>query len=436
MASNDQNEGRGNNVFRVRFIVAWPIWAGGYPDQQESLRVLNQHRATVSNHLETQVRSILGQEFRLADFHYDIGTYAPIGGDRPKTPTPNSVELYVAVNAPSSASSALRGYANLSRAVSDLTEDIRGLIQTLFITYMPGVSQGANIYIVDPEQLDNRTRSHSWSEEVEILHKRLRSLYLGLDVRRTELVSGWENEPWLRLERERDRLQIIKTHLGWLSIDAVARVDSCLSSAGEIIDAGENFDSRIAGRSTEAALRLSMAERMLQQAWKSRYWNSWPTIRSWPTPFPAPMWLALSLLLLPALGLTIYVIFSQGYFPKGLEVGIPEALFAAAFWGLGGGLVTAFWTLHLRVQGQLFEIERVAWYVLSPVIGFAFGAITFLLFMAGLLSTGQEFTGSVDSQVGFVDPTPILVLAVLAGLGQNAFMIALQRIIGARFSGP
>ena len=122
---------------------------------------------------------------------------------------------------------------------------------------------------------------------------------------------------------------------------------------------------------------------------------------------------------------------------------LPTALFGATLWGFAGALVTGLRTLHVRVQGQEFERERIAWYVLSPVIGLAFGAIAFLLFLSGLLSTGQDLkpeTGSaVEQQVGagtkVVDPTPILVLALLAGFAQNAFIGALQQIIRARFRG-
>jgi len=134
-------------------------------------------------------------------------------------------------------------------------------------------------------------------------------------------------------------------------------------------------------------------------------------------------------------------VFWQNLFPRGEEVGLHEALFGATLWGLGGGIVTALRTLHIRVQGQEFERERVAWYVISPIIGLAFGAIVFLLFLAGLLSTGQELveTAKTTNQQGgsgaTINPTPILLLAVLAGLAQNAFVSTLQQIIKARFRG-
>jgi hypothetical protein len=175
----------------------------------------------------------------------------------------------------------------------------------------------------------------------------------------------------------------------------------------------------------------------MQRAWWSRLWNSCPSPRI------VPIWVVISLLLTVALGATAWAIFDRELFPRGQDVELRYALFGAALWGFGGALVNGLRTLHHRVQGQEFEKERIAWYLLSPVIGLAFGAIAFLLFLTGLLSTGQDLEPEMASTAQqqaecatkVIDPTPILVLALLAGFAQNAFIGALQQIIKARFRG-
>jgi hypothetical protein len=254
---------------------------------------------------------------------------------------------------------------------------------------------------------------------------------VGRDVHVSYLEPGWQHGQDEAgqldlLRKERDRLLIIRNGLGWLSIDAAARFDRRLTAANEIIDAG---NIGLAGR---AALKLSQAEHVLQLAWWSNHWNRWKPIHG------LPLWGWVTVPLVGALGATIWAIFNQGFYPHGTDMAVPSAFFAASLWGLAGGLVNGLRTVHLRVQGQDFERDRIAWYLLSPILGLAFGSIVFLLFLAGLLSTGQDLrpgSTTTDAAQAAVNPTPILLLAVLAGFAQNAFIGALQQIINAQFRG-
>lgn len=274
-----------------------------------------------------------------------------------------------------------------------------------------------------------RRPAPSWEEELKALDRQLDS---ELEVHRTRLVLGWteEGKRWMALADERNRILALKNRLGWLSRDAAAVVDRRVKAAGEVIDA------ETAARVGEAALRLNQAEHVMQRAWWSVLWNSWRL----PNPVRVPLWILISTVLLAALGGTVYVIFVYDLFPRGDRVGLPEALFGAVFWGFGGALVNGVRTVHHEVQRQEFEVERIVWYFLSPAIGFAFGAIAFLLFITGLLSTGQDVGGGASQEGGevstqLVDPTPILLVAVLAGFAQNAFIAALQEIVRERFRG-
>jgi hypothetical protein len=266
----------------------------------------------------------------------------------------------------------------------------------------------------------------SWYEELRWLGEKL-----GVPVHETYLKPGWQvpgpngkKHTIEVLAKERDRLLLIRNGLGWLSIDAGARFDRRLGAATDLIDA-EN-----AGQAGRAALKLSQAEHVLQLAWWSTHWNRWKPQRG------LPLWVWVTLPLVAALGATVWAVLDQNLYPTGTDVSLETAFFGAALWGLAGGLVNGLRTVHLRVQGQEFERDRIAWYGLSPILGLAFGAIVFLLFIGGLLSTGQELKvdgGGTTSSL--VNPTPILLLAVLAGFAQNAFIGALQQIISAQFRG-
>jgi hypothetical protein len=267
--------------------------------------------------------------------------------------------------------------------------------------------------------------AETWQQELEWL-----SQTLGVAVHETFLKPGWQvpgpNGKKQTLEvlgKERDRLLLIRNGLGWLSIDAAARFDRRLAAASDLLDA-EN-----AAQAGRAALKLSQAEHVLQLAWWSTHWNRWKPTRG------LPLWVWVTVPLVLALGATVWAIFDQQLYPQGTDMDLGTAFFGAALWGLGGGLVNGLRTVHLRVQGQEFERDRIAWYGLSPILGLAFGAIVFLLFIGGLLSTGQQLEAGAAANSSVVNPTPILLLAVLAGFAQNAFIGALQQIISAQFRG-
>jgi hypothetical protein len=281
------------------------------------------------------------------------------------------------------------------------------------------------------------------------------------------LTPGWEtgeeNARWASLRKERDRILAIRASLAPLSTGTVARVDRRLSEAIEIIDT--NNSSKV----SLAVLRLSQAEFEMHRAWRSRQLNRWIGRERW----YGPMWLWIALALLLELGVAAGAIFWGKYFPQGGDVPFSDVFFGASLWGFAGATVAALRTLHHRIERQEFETGQIAWYFISPIIGLAFGSIAFLLFLIGALTVGLENAqpGTVnvgglvraassvsDSSVGLdgwatqsqssqfqvtpepsplqdINPTPILLLALLAGFAQNAFIGSLQQIINARFRG-
>jgi hypothetical protein len=185
-----------------------------------------------------------------------------------------------------------------------------------------------------------------WHEELDSLGRALNIT----DLQVTRLVPGRaaEGNKWVVLREERDRILTIKTSLGWLSTDAVTRVDRRLTEAVDIID------NEISGRASTAALRLTDAEFLIQRAWRSRYWNRWRVWKPWlPLPRRAA-WFYTVMPLLCALGGAAYTILNYGFFPEWGQVSLGQAFLGASVWGLAGAIVAALRTLHHRIQTQEF----------------------------------------------------------------------------------
>jgi hypothetical protein len=249
----------------------------------------------------------------------------------------------------------------------------------------------------------------SWAEELSRLDPCLQQ---------TVLAQDWASHEgaWTELKAEWERLRRIKTDVAWLASDAAERIEKKLSSVGKLIDQSQKEDRR--ENLMEAAIGLSAAESMIQRAWLSRWYNRWH-VRIPPVP---AAWQWISFVVIGALAVNAYLIARFDLYPSETPMDLSDALFAAALWGFGGGLILALKTVHERVQRQEFEIHRVAWYFLSPLLGLTFGAIAFLFFLAGLLTTGQTSVSTGPSEQTTLDPTPILLLALVAGFTQNAFI--------------
>lgn len=134
-----------STVFRALYVVAWPIWAGGYPTQQQALNAFEVHRKHLTVAIGDRLQSLLGATFSLAELHCQIGTHSPVSGLWPRDYVPNSINVVVVVNAPASS---LQPSGNLTSKVADAVEDIGGVLSTFSLTYLPGAKEGANIYDV------------------------------------------------------------------------------------------------------------------------------------------------------------------------------------------------------------------------------------------------------------------------------------------------
>jgi len=129
-------------VFRAQFIIAWPIWAGGYPTQEQALQVIEQNKAAIVAMFNERLHSLLGEEFFIQGFHYQIGAHAPISGLWPNNLLSNSVNLITIVGASQTVASA----RNLTDKIANAVEDLAGLLSAFSKERMPHAAAGANLY--------------------------------------------------------------------------------------------------------------------------------------------------------------------------------------------------------------------------------------------------------------------------------------------------
>lgn len=162
---------------------------------------------------------------------------------------------------------------------------------------------------------------------------------------------------------------------------------------GEALKAIEDDDT---GRSlNEAASKISMARQRVAQVERQKRWLAIP-IGIWTFIF---------------IGVGAWAIYQGEFWPKVTETAARDILFGTVLWGVVGAAIDGLRELHTRLARQELDPDRLAWYIVHPLIGAGLGGILFLLVSAGLLTTGQD--------VGAFNPSLPLILAALAGFEQQ-----------------
>ena len=139
----------------IDFVIAWPIWAGGYPTPAAALRSMSESRPMLVATLEAPLRERFGEAVELDVPPPTLGGYAPIDGLRPAAPAPNSLRLSVTVRR--------RDGAHLPTPIDGATltqvvEALRARLEALVRERMPGARQGANLYDVLASREGGATR--------------------------------------------------------------------------------------------------------------------------------------------------------------------------------------------------------------------------------------------------------------------------------------
>jgi hypothetical protein len=92
----------------------------------------------------------------------------------------------------------------------------------------------------------------------------------------------------------------------------------------------------------------------------------------------------------------------------------------AFLWGLVGGVLQGLWFLWQHVSDRTLRKVWIPWYLLLPLIGALLGALTYLIFVAGFITT----TGGAQIQSEYF----IMLLCALAGFSSLWAVETLDRI--------
>ena len=92
----------------------------------------------------------------------------------------------------------------------------------------------------------------------------------------------------------------------------------------------------------------------------------------------------------------------------------------AFLWGLVGGLLQGLWFLWQHVSDRTLRKVWITWYLFLPLIGALLGSLTYLIFIAGFITS----TGTTQIQSEFF----IMLLCALAGFSSKWAVETLDRI--------
>jgi len=92
----------------------------------------------------------------------------------------------------------------------------------------------------------------------------------------------------------------------------------------------------------------------------------------------------------------------------------------AFLWGALGGILYGFWWLWQHASKRDFRKVWYVWYILLPIMGAILGALAYLIFVAGLISTTGEI--QIKSQ------SFIMLLSGLAGFSARWMVQMLDKI--------
>jgi hypothetical protein len=132
------------DIFTATFVIAWPIWAGGYPSVPAAVEALREHVSQLRAALVEAISQELGPHFLMAYLDVrpagsQVMSYTSARGE------PNSLRVQIHVQAPEETARQPRDWAHdIDRTVDHAAH----ALQSLAMTVMPDAMQGANLYEV------------------------------------------------------------------------------------------------------------------------------------------------------------------------------------------------------------------------------------------------------------------------------------------------
>ena len=193
---------------------------------------------------------------------------------------------------------------------------------------------------------------------------------------------------------------------------AYSQINVDLKKAQDNLDDEKFSDSRVC----IASARISYLKVLFSKPWRWRFVNM----------YAGPVWIYLTSFL--GLVLAFYIYPGYDFISEGLE-GVEQAAFYAVTWGCIGGILRGMWYLKDKVSEREYKNSWLIFFVSVPFLGGIFGALAYLIMLAGILSLGvggnssQGLTGVEISR-----PEVIIPIAALAGFNWEWAVKIFRRI--------
>jgi hypothetical protein len=134
------------NLFRGEISIAWPIWAGGYPQQGEVIALLEENRVILKKQIEHHVRSRFAPDAGLESMDFHPSGYIRVDGLDPARAQPNGVIVHTVLSSDTS----LPNYPEVrERHRLETTEELQRIFADFCQKYIKDAWRGANIFDVD-----------------------------------------------------------------------------------------------------------------------------------------------------------------------------------------------------------------------------------------------------------------------------------------------
>jgi hypothetical protein len=171
-------------------------------------------------------------------------------------------------------------------------------------------------------------------------------------------------------------------------------------------------------RFSEAMVNTSAARLLYLKALFSKSWI-WRFVNL----YAGPIWIYMTVFLFLALAFYIYLI--DKYFED--IHGVDQAAIHAVTWGCIGGILRGMWYLKDKVSEREYKNSWWIYFMSVPFLGGIFGAIVYLVIIAGLLSLGVGQSNNQGlPQIG--RPLVIVPIAALAGFNWEWSIRIFKRI--------
>jgi hypothetical protein len=181
-----------------------------------------------------------------------------------------------------------------------------------------------------------------------------------------------------------------------------------LRQAQDTLNDGKYSDSMVC----VARARISYLKVLFSKSWKWRFVNM----------YAGPIWIYLTSFLLSVLAFYIYSF--DNIISK---TGIEHAAINAVTWGCVGGILRGLWYLKDKVSEREYKNSWWTFFVSVPFLGGIFGAIVYLIIIAGIWSLGVGSTSQGPPDIN--RPAVIIPITALAGFNWE-WAVKLFRRIG------